>query len=377
MKKNTSILFKISALLLGIVLMFGCAEWEEFESLDVASAPSVTVTLESTADSTVTVDVTNSMDGFVAAIILADTGNPVPEDAEALLTGNVVYDQYDYMEAAADEAVEITFSGLVQNSMYEIMAVAANEDGVVSEVSVLEVTTGDAYAPSFVEATPGFTYDPVIFPGDTIYATFDEPIMLGDGNFSFETFFLGQLEEVPDDHVFLAGEATVGVILPFEPAYGDYLWLHWEEGAVTDLVGNEVTALTTIFDGENGVFVGAYWRMAQVEMDVESFTPDTDVAQDPGFDIVLTYGSGVDAGDVADGDITLTYDDGAGIVVTVDVMADDLVVSGGDLTIPQVEMIPFGGTVTVHVPEGVLSLGFGNPNAEFSATWDVNEVSPI
>jgi len=226
MKKNTRILFKLSALLLGIVLMFGCAEWEEFESLDVASAPSVTVELANAADSTVTVDVTNSMDGFVSVILLADTGNAVPEDGEALLTENVAYDQFASMEAAAGEAVSVTFDGLVQNSLYEVMAVAANGDGVVSEVSVLEVSTGDAYAPGLVEAVPGFTYSPVVDMGDTIMLVFDEPVAIGDGSFSFETFFGGQLEEVPADHVFASGN-MVGVVLPFDPAYGDYLWMHW------------------------------------------------------------------------------------------------------------------------------------------------------
>ena len=371
MKKNTRILFKLSALLLGIVLMFGCAEWEEFESLDVASAPSVTVELANAADSTVTVDVTNSMNGFVSVILLADTGNAVPEDGEALLTGDVTYDQFKSMEATAGEAVSVSFDGLVQNSLYEIMAVAANEDGVVSEVAVLEVTTGDAYAPSFVEATPGFTYDAVIMPGDTIFATFDEPIMLGDGDFSFETFRLGELEVVPDDHVFLAGAATVGVILPFDPAYGDYLWLHWEEGAVTDMVGNEVAALTTIFDGENGVFVGAYWRMAQVDMAPSAIAPDTETAQAPGFDIVLSFDAAVDAADVADGSITLTYDDGAGITTTVDVPAADVTANGSDLTIAQTVFTPTSGTVTVDVPAGLLSIGFGNPSTAVSATWDL------
>jgi len=369
MKKNTRILFKLSALLLGIVLMFGCAEWEEFESLDVASAPSVTVELANAADSTVTVDVTNSMDGFVSVILLADTGNAVPEDGEALLTENVAYDQFASMEAAAGEAVSVTFDGLVQNSLYEVMAVAANEDGVVSEVSVLEVSTGDAYAPGLVEAVPGFTYSPVVDMGDTIMLVFDEPVAIGDGSFSFETFFGGQLEEVPADHVFASGN-MVGVVLPFDPAYGDYLWMHWEADAVTDLVGNGVDALTTIFDSDNGAFIGAYWRMVQVAM-APSIAPATDDAQAPGFDIVLSFDAGVDAGDVADGSITLTYDDGAGVITTVDVPAADVTASGTDLTIAQTVFTPTSGTVTVDVPAELLSIGFGNPSAAVSATWDL------
>ena len=370
MKKNTRILFKLSALLLGIVLMFGCVEWEEFESLDVASAPSVTVELANAADSTVTVDVTNSMNGFVSVILLADTGNAVPEDGEALLTGDVTYDQFKSMEATAGEAVSVSFDGLVQNSLYEIMAVAANEDGVVSEVSVLEVSTGDAYAPGLVEAVPGFTYSPVVGMGDTIMLVFNEPVALGDGSFSFETFFGGQLEEVPADHVFASGN-MVGVILPFDPAYGDYLWMHWEADAVTDLTGNGVDALTTIFDSDNGVFVGAYWRMVQVPMAPSTISPDTENAQAPGFDIVLSFDAAVDAGDVADGSITLTYDDGAGVITTVDVPAADVTASGGDLTIAQTVFTPTTGTVTVDVPAELLSIGFGNPNEAVSATWDL------
>lgn len=252
--------------------------------------------------------------------------------------------------------------------MYEIMAVAANEDGVLSEVEVLEVRTDDSNAPGLVATYPGFTYDPTLAQGDTIVLEFDEPVQLGEGAFSIETFFTGQLVEVPAENVIAQGP-YVFVILPAEFPYREYIWMHWEANAVTDLSGNGVDALTTYFDGDAGAFVGAYWRMMTMPIAVESVAPGDGTTQAAGFDIVMSFGTGVDAGDVADGDITLTYDDGAGIVTMVGVPAADVAAAGGDVTVSQNAFAATTGTVTIDVPEGIIFDAFGNPNSAFTASW--------
>ncbi|MEX2372030.1 MAG: hypothetical protein WD578_13590 [Bacteroidales bacterium] len=364
---NKKYLYQISAFLLGTILMVGCVEWDEFESLDLDAAPTVTVVQSAVGDSLIAVDVTSSANGFVSVIILEGTGNVVPSDSVALLKGNVSYLDFASVEVEADVAVTVTFaSGIEQDASYEVMAVSANADGVVSEVAVLAITTADTYAPAFVSASPDFTYDPIIEPGDTIVISFDEPVILGSGAFSFEGFYSGDVFEVTNATV--SGN-NVYLPVPVDFAYREYIWLHWETGAVVDAEGNETSALTTFLDG--GAFSGAFWRIVAMKHPVLSVTPDVEVDQIAGFTITLTFGDNVSIANLEDGDITIVYDDEGGLVTTADVPAADVLAAGMEVTIDQSSFVPTTGTVTLVVPEGVIGVGIGNPNAEYSATWNI------
>jgi hypothetical protein len=371
MKMKAKYIYQVGAFLLGSLIFSGCIEWEEFEPLDLASAPTVSVVQGNVSDSVIVVNVTSSADGFVAAILLEGTGNSIPLDSTALLKGNVEYLAYAYGPAEANSATALTFASSVQqNSAYEVMVVAANADGVVSDVEVIEITTTDTYPPSLLGASPAIDYAAVVQNGDTLVLVFDEPVLLGDGKFTFETFYTGQEVVVPDDNIWAAGP-YVFIVLPADFPYREYLWLHWEAGAVTDLVGNAVDEWTTFYDGEAGEFVGVFWRMAAFTYAVESVTPDPETAQMQGFDIVLTYGGNVSIANVEDGDITLTYDDGAGIISTVDVPAADVSAAGAEVTIQQNVFTILSGTVTINVPAGLITVGIGNPTAEYTETWTI------
>jgi hypothetical protein len=324
-------------------------------------------------DSLIVVDVTSSADGFVAAILLEGTGNPVPSDSTALLEGNVDYLAYAYGKAEANTATMLTFaSDIQQNTTYEVMAVAANADGVVSAVEVISVTTDDTYAPNLLATNPAVAYDPVIELVDTIMLQFDEPVALGAGKFTFESFYEGQVVDVPTANLFVSGN-MIGIILPFTPAHGDYLWLHWEDAAVEDLSGNGVSAQTTILDG--GAFVGFYWRTVHTEMDFSAVTPAVDEDQMPGFDIIFTYDSTlsfVTSGGnpvIEDGDITLTYNDGDGSELTIDVPVADVTIDGANLTIVQSKAPAWFGSTTIDIPDGIIRVGHGNPMVPVSETW--------
>jgi hypothetical protein len=364
--------YQISTFLLGLVLLVGCVEFEEFESVEPGDGPTLTVSLSAAGDSLITVEMTSNANGYIVAALMSDTANPVPENKESLAKGNILNDEYFYKEVEADEVVRYSFtSGVFQNSFYEIMAVAANENGVLSEIEVLEVATADTYAPGFVTSYPGFTYDPTLAQGDTIVLEFDEMVMLGEGSFSIETFLTGQLVEVPAGNLF-AVENYVFVILPAEFPYREYIWMHWETDAVTDLSGNGVTALNTFYDADEGVFVGAYWRMMSMPIDVQSVTPEIGSGQAPGFDIVLSFEVAVDLSELADGDIILTYNDGAGMITIIDLPVADVSATGEDVTIVQNAFTATSGTVTIDIPAGVIFDAFGNPNSAFTASWNLN-----
>jgi hypothetical protein len=370
-KMKTKYLFQLSAFLLGIVIMFGCAEFDEYESLDVDPAPSLSLALVSAADSTITVDITSSMSGYVAAILLSGTGNEVPDSA-ALLTVNVLYDEYQYMEVVANEAVSFTYSSVIQDSDYEVMAVSANEDGMVSEVSVLEVTTSDSYAPQLISSAPDISYGPVLDPSSPLVLTFDEPVVLGAGVFTYEVPWSGiPAIEIPEENIIVDG-ATIQLSLPDGYFYGDYLWLHYEEGAVVDATGNETPALSTYYDADLGAFFGLYWSVVNITMEPEGIAPDAEVEQAPGFDIVLTFSDVIDIEDLADGDITLTYSDPG---VTWEVPLIDVLADANTLTISQNVYSASTGTVTVDIPEGVITVYYGNPVVAVSETWNLEPLA--
>lgn len=370
---KTNNIFKISAFLLGIIVAFSCAEWEEYESLDLAAAPTVSVEQSNVGDSLIVVDVTSSADGFVAAILLEGTGNPVPSDSTALLEGNVDYLAYAYGKATANTATMLTFaSDIQQNTAYEVMAVAANADGVVSAVEVISVTTDDTYAPNLLATYPSISTDPVIELVDTIMLEFDEPVALGAGKFTIEAYNEDQVEDVPAANLFVSGN-MVGIILPFTPANGDFLSLHWEDAAVEDLSGNGVPAFTTT--EEAGTFDGFYWRVVTIDMDFKTVIPGLDEDQMPGFDITFTYDSVVsfviddDNPVIEDGDITLTYNDGDGSELTIDVPVADVTIDGANLTIVQSKAPAWFGEVTIDIPEGIFYVGHGNPMVPVSESW--------
>jgi hypothetical protein len=194
---------------------------------------------------------------------------------------------------------------------------------------------------------------------------FDEPILYDDTkDLTFSEFFDG--EDVVAGSVSVSGNSAT-VALGADLTNRDYVLLSYPEGAFTDLTGNQVAAMDSYLDGN--AFVGLYWRAEAKEFEAVSVTPVEDLVLS-GFDIVVTFAEEVDADDVMDGDITLTYDDGLD-VLTKAVLASEIAVVGNEMTITQSYMAPPGVEVTLNIPAGLLSIGIGNPNAEVTASWTI------
>jgi hypothetical protein len=143
--------------------------------------------------------------------------------------------------------------------------------------------------------------------------------------------------------------------------------LSYPEGAFADHSGNLADAMDSYFDGAG--LVGLYWRAVAKEFEAVSIAPEEDVVP-TGFDIVVTFAEEVDAEDVADGDITLTYDDGLD-VLTKAVLASEVSAAGNELTITQSYLAAPGVEVTLNIPAELLGVGIGNPNAEVTASWSI------
>jgi len=360
-----------SVLLLGLLVMASCADFEEFESSNRMPAPGITLVQERISDSTIVVEVTSTMEGYAAVALYADTGNITP-DPEQLLTGNVASLEHTYTEIPSEEGRLFTLTAsVVQDARYEVMAVVSNADGITSEVAMLEVVTTDQYGPNLTGITPSTTPEPLYADGTPIVLTFDEPVMAGTGSdFFFTTYFGGDNEVVPAENVEAAGN-EVTITIPFTPAHGDYLFLSWEEGALTDASGNDVAAMNS--GVVEGYLEGLYWGVALVEMAPSGVAPDTAAAQPAGFDIELTFDQAVALPESFEvGQVRLTYSDGDRLESSWDVAVEDITASGNVLTIAQTDYTPASGfTVTLTMDAGALEVGLGNPSAEVSAAWTI------
>jgi len=366
MKNNIKYIKRIGIFVLALVMTAACVKWEQETSPTLESASTVTLAVLSSGDSSVVVSYSSSANGYVALNLFEGTGNEVPAeeaDREAFLTGNVTSMEYIRSETEAGTVYQYTFEGLIQNTSYEVMGVANNSDGVVSQAELLPIATADNYNPVLTGTDPEVTYDPILPIDGSVTLIFDEPILYDDTkDLTFSEFYDG--EDVVAGSVTVSGN-TATVALGADLTNRDYVLLSYPEGAFTDLAGNPADSVASYLDGSS--FVGLYWRAEAKDFEAVSVTP-TDTYQDPGFDIVVTFAEGVSVSGVEDGDITLTYDDGLD-VLTKAVLASELSAAGNELTITQSYMAPQGVEVMLSIPEDVLSIGIGNPNAEVAASW--------
>jgi hypothetical protein len=364
MKNHLKYIKRIGIFVLSL-LVVSCTEFQEFESTTYGPGPTVSIAQVSVQDSTFTVSVTSSAAGSASVILLPGSGNEVPGDPGDLATGNINAMDYQSKHVVANTPTNFTFNGLVQNATFEVMAVSTNLDGKYSDVSTLVIGTDDTHAPVLVETNPAVGYDPVLAVDGSVVLIFDEPVLYDDTkDLVFSEFY--------DGVDVVAGSVTVDfneVTVTFgeDLTNRDYVMLSYPEGAFTDHSGNLTPAMESYFDGAG--LVGLYWRAVAKDFEPISITPE-DAVVPTGFDIVLTFAEEVDAGDVADGDITLTYDDGMDILIK-SVLASEVSASGNELTITQSYSAAPGVEVTLTIPAGLLGIGIGNPNAEVIASWSI------
>jgi hypothetical protein len=364
MKNHMKYITHVGIFVLALVVV-SCTEFEEYSSKSFGSGPTITLAQVSVQDSTFTISATSSADGYVSVILLSGSGNTPPEDPEDLATGNISAMAYQSKPVTASTAKNFTFTGLVQDAAYEVMAVAANKEGKYSEVSTLPVGTDDTYPPELMETSPPVGYDPVLPVDGSVDLIFDEPVVYDDTkDLTFTEFY--DKQDVVAGSVTVSGN-TATVTLGEDLTYRDYVLLSYPEGAFTDLSGNPVAAMDSHLEGTS--FVGLYWRAEAMEYDPESIAPE-DAVVPAGFDIVVTFPDTVHAGNVTDGDITLTYDDGRDVLIR-SVLASEVATAGNDLTITQSYIAGPGVNVTLEIPAGILDIGINNPNAEITASWSI------
>ncbi|MFZ5939868.1 MAG: Ig-like domain-containing protein [Bacteroidota bacterium] len=374
MKMKNRYFKQIGAFILMSTLVFSCAEFEEFKPITVPDAPTFDLQTSAVADSAITVEVTSSLAGFIGVAVFEGTGNAIPDSLQ-LLRGNISSLDFVSVELEANTPAQIVFgTDIVQDAVYEIMMAASNIDGgAVSSVKVITVTTADHYGPGLVSTTPSVGTSAVYVPGGSFVLTFDEPVLVDESmDFIFSTYYLGYAD------VKGIVESVVGNTVTITPEVdlpnGDYVFLSYDGGTVTDLSGN---ACDTVVSGViGGYLTGLYYRATYAAQEATTVAPDVAAAQAAGFDIVLTFDYNVRITGFTQG-LTLVYETAFGDLA-VPVTLADLAASGHDLTIHQAYdgSTPYT-SVTLVIDEfaggtaGIVTVGARNPLAEASYTWNM------
>lgn len=370
MKNNIKYIKLIGIFVLALMVV-SCNEFAEFDSESYGPGPTISLAQVSIQDSTFTVSVTSSADGFASVILLPGSGNTPPADPDDLLTGNVDAMDYQTKAVTGSTATNFTFSGLVQYASYEVMAAANNADGKPSEVSTLAVGTDDTHAPLLTSTSPTVGPDPVVEVDGSVVLVFDEAVVYDDTKDLVFT-------ELNDGTDVVAGSVTVDfneVTVTFgeDLTNRDFIILSYPEGAFTDHSGNLALEMDSYYDAVEDEIIGLYWRAVAMDFEAVSISPEDDVVP-TAFDIVVTFAEEVELTDpdddpyIEDGDITLTYDDGTDLFIK-SVLASEVTATGNDLTITQSHSAGPGVEVTVNIPENLFRVGYGNPNAEVTASW--------
>lgn len=380
MKMKNIILSTIAVLL---VFFVSCTKFEKFESKQLSSAPTVTLTTEEVMDSSVVVSVSSSAVGYVSFALFEGVGNAKP-DSMSLIELNVSASQMGSGKVmTANEKVMIEFTGLVQNEVYEVFAASQNADGVLSNVSgPLMIKTTDKNSPVLVGVDPGPAYDADKASDQVITLVFDEPIGSADATKFTFTYLYGGTESA-------AATAEVDPAYPYyvyvsqsTPAHaGDYFWLSMAEGAVSDIVGNKGGAFTSGLNDEGGID-GLYWRAAKEswDIDVATVAPENGTAiSDPEFYIQFEAPFVV-SNNADDGSVRLVVK-GAGVTSVYDVPAANLIVDDNGTTVYVVKPFTpdFGESIYLEMDAGALIDDFGNPNSVIESGMDgiANEDDPV
>lgn len=371
MKSYMKYIKLIGLFVVAMVFSISCVKWDEETQPTMDSASSVTVNLTTVGDSSLTVTVSNSKAGYIAVHLFEGTGIAIPEDddvKESVMTGNVGSMAYYSIQSAPGEVYTITFSeGIQQDASYEVLAFASNADGVISDGALLQATTSDAYAPVLMEVDPAPGDDAIFEQGASITLYFDEAVVVDPSKeFTLITLFSG----IREAGTAVAMGNTVVITPVSDYPEGDYVFLSYPDGAVTDPTGNAADGISSGLDDE-GYPMGIYTRMVRPLRAAVSVGPEADSIP-VGSSIEIVFDDAVDADSkIKQGMISLTYYDAEDTPVTVEyVDPATLTFSEMTATVPQAYAgAGAGWYVELYVAEEAFDIGIYVPNAEVEGSW--------
>lgn len=368
--------------LLSIGYIVGCTKFEEYQSTEVLIKPVATLSVSDVADSSFTIDFSSDKAGYLGFVVL--TGDAVDPVAISILShsldggDNTVALQTYKINAASGASVSIR--GLMPNTYYKVAVASSNIDGVESDVKTFIVKTNDGIGPSFVSSSPAISDQESVAVNSDIVLTFDEPIKVDmSKKFTFTYYFEGISVEFSLDSTNVSGN-TITVPQSHTGHPGDYLFLSWEAGAVTDLSNNPCNE--RISGVVNGSLAGNYYLFETVDFSVSDRTvlPESgsvitidDTTVDIYFPFVINLSDALTADMVK-----FKYSSWDGLVTTeVSAAASCEIVNDTILRITQPHVPDPGDMIALYLAEGVITDDYGNPNSisEYELNWNLPRLS--
>lgn len=263
----------IFSLAIGL-LMTGCDLWEHTEPLAPdtwGAVPELLVEVDSAAldaEGNLIKDVLplRISTKNAAHMAYAVSASPVDVDFTALLQGQ--YGNFVTEIDSINYVYERTLSGVTAGTTYYIYAVAANAAGVQA-TAAKAVGAIDVDAP-VVTSAPQLT---ATDHGRRVTLAFNEPILRDAemGAIEYMVYSLNMetgeavLEHQGTDVTAVASGSNLTVTLPVELNSDSYYvaTLSFAEGAVTDLFGNKMAAVTSVFDAESGMVTNGFWWLVE------------------------------------------------------------------------------------------------------------------
>lgn len=376
MKKT--LLYILTIISVGIYFM-GCTQFEEYKSLDASKAPATSLAVSEVADSSFILDISTDKAGHLGYAISTDTASIVEAISIISLSldgadGIVATDVYEYDEAKSET---ITIGGLMPNSFYKVHVAATNTDGVESVVKTFIVKTDDGVGPTFVSSSPAISGDADVATNTPIVLTFDEPILVNpDKHFTFSYYFAGKDTSLTLDSTFVDG-STITVLQSQMAHSGDYFFLSWEEGAVTDLSGNICDE--RISGVIEGALKGNFYRFEYKNFDIDSthITPVVNTAiAEHDFVIDVSFPFPISLEDITSDMLMINYSNWLGVEERQVSVADNCeIINDSTLRITQNHDANHGDFISLYIAEGVVADKYGNLNAEsdYEYGWQLND----
>ncbi|MFA9389932.1 MAG: Ig-like domain-containing protein [Prolixibacteraceae bacterium] len=368
MKKIQLYIIAIFTITLAIT---GCTKFLEDESMKADTPPVASIEVSGVADSTFTLHISSNNPGYLGYLISSDTAATLTtlNVLSGSLAGSATTVDNQAYEFTANGDLTVEIAGILPNKLYKVFCGATNINGVESEVVTYIVKTNDNFGPSLVSFDPESTSDASIEKSQSISITFDEPILEGSGKFTFDYYFEGVTMD--SESISVSGN-TVTVYQNHEVHSGDYFFLSWTEGAITDLSGNPVAAMSSGVNAD-GELEGLYWRSVKVawDFDVATFAPEAGSAvSDPDFTIEFAAPFAV-SNKVADGSIRLVLV-GSGVTSVYKVPAANVTVAedGKSISVVKPFSPTFGESIYIEVAAGSFTDDFSNPNAAIESGMD-------
>lgn len=361
---------------LAVVLgMASCNSWDDEHTQNYGDGPAVSIDLTTTADSSFTFTVNPAQGTNYYTYTVVEGSEAKEVDATQLLkntiggiTGGIkkFSDTPSVTETMRNPKTDAPLCS--PNTSYVIYAVAANDKGVIGQVTTLVVKTTDGKVP---------VVEDIASTDSLASVKFSENVSLGEGSITAKYYLEWDenfaANNIPDEDLATTIEGNVVKFAVKNVPAGAYVFVSWTEGAFVDSKGNKCPVMNSDFNMNTGALEGVYMHLANVSWDItpDNFGPEAGslISDYTTWQGTITFENNVYRNDntVESGDIFVTYTNSKKST-KINLEPSDWEVKGNVVTFRLPEAAGAGDIITVGVKAGVLFDVCGNGNNEFVST---------